>query len=715
MFPTLRSQDFVTEVHHINGKGHDAGVVYSEIQGSKYATSSSRALRKKMYPDGSGYYALTGGKLENLRTTTIEKVRAYHKKFYRPENLLLTITGRIEEDQLFEVIRPIEEKILKKMVDSEEYQRPWFGQLKPTGFDENYVFEHLFPDEDEDKAHVLVAWRLDNFISEDIPKLEAYELIFKYLTSSKVSPLEAEFVQSDDPLAAGVGFFSFKYSEPALGLKFANVPTNRTKEIIPRMEKVVKQVLAAGPSSFDLVRIQDYINTGLLKNLKENENSPHTFFPDATLLDKIYGTKPEHFKEYIVASQWSSAYLNKNASFWLDLIDEIFNRHHYIAVEGIPSLELSRNYTTAESKRIQEQIENLGEEGLERKAKELEEAVASQTLPGEEVLLSVPLGDVNKIQFRTFESINRTNNLNNSVDFSAIPMKVHVDDVKSSFVTMYIYLDLFGLNLTPEQRRYLPLFVDLWTKSPMIKNGTITDVDGVIKRYNKVLISFEMSQSHSYIKMGGQAELSKLSDAISFIHDRINYPYFTEDDLNKTINKRLNKGTPSASSIKSELLAGIYYNNETLDHYTNHLVQKNFLTKLSDKINDGDAASIIEDLYGLVKNISSSRNSFLHIAGNVQDMTETYGKTLDIFSNIFNKTESLPSQDLSERFVLKKESDYRNENKTGDQHVALGVDSTNSCYMSQTVMYNNTDWSLPEVIVLFLAHNYAHNLWSMQI
>ena len=75
LFPNLRKEDFATEVHHISGRGRsdisfvkskstdllsisvkpsqwlaalgdncddcrDAGVVYSEIQGSKYATSS---------------------------------------------------------------------------------------------------------------------------------------------------------------------------------------------------------------------------------------------------------------------------------------------------------------------------------------------------------------------------------------------------------------------------------------------------------------------------------------------------------------------------------------------------------------------------------------------------------------------------------------------------------------------------------------------------
>ena len=30
--PLLREEDFMTEVHHINGDGDDAGVVYSEMQ-----------------------------------------------------------------------------------------------------------------------------------------------------------------------------------------------------------------------------------------------------------------------------------------------------------------------------------------------------------------------------------------------------------------------------------------------------------------------------------------------------------------------------------------------------------------------------------------------------------------------------------------------------------------------------------------------------------
>ena len=32
LHPILRVQDFITEVHHVDGDGEDAGVVYSEMQ-----------------------------------------------------------------------------------------------------------------------------------------------------------------------------------------------------------------------------------------------------------------------------------------------------------------------------------------------------------------------------------------------------------------------------------------------------------------------------------------------------------------------------------------------------------------------------------------------------------------------------------------------------------------------------------------------------------
>ena len=44
LHPLLRKEDFMTEVHHINGDGDDAGVVYSEMQVIKYIIDNFKKL-----------------------------------------------------------------------------------------------------------------------------------------------------------------------------------------------------------------------------------------------------------------------------------------------------------------------------------------------------------------------------------------------------------------------------------------------------------------------------------------------------------------------------------------------------------------------------------------------------------------------------------------------------------------------------------------------
>ena len=77
--PLLYFQEagYVTEVHHVNSEGEDAGVVYCEMQGREN-TGFSRvhlALLRAMYPGRCGYKSETGGIMSNLRdSTSHEKV-----------------------------------------------------------------------------------------------------------------------------------------------------------------------------------------------------------------------------------------------------------------------------------------------------------------------------------------------------------------------------------------------------------------------------------------------------------------------------------------------------------------------------------------------------------------------------------------------------------------------------------------------------------------
>ena len=113
-------------------------------------------LAKKLYPN-SGYNVETGGYLQNLRNSTnIGKVRAYHKKYYRPENLVLTITGRIDEQELFETLKKTEEKVLRKRAQQElePFERPWQTPLEEINLAEDLVFEIEYPSDDETTGNI---------------------------------------------------------------------------------------------------------------------------------------------------------------------------------------------------------------------------------------------------------------------------------------------------------------------------------------------------------------------------------------------------------------------------------------------------------------------------------------------------------------------------------------------------------------------------------
>jgi Zn-dependent M16 (insulinase) family peptidase len=73
------STGYLTEVHHINGEGKDAGVVYSEMQGCQNQSGElmSLARQKLMYPPGSGYRSETGGLMEALRILDVQTIREY--------------------------------------------------------------------------------------------------------------------------------------------------------------------------------------------------------------------------------------------------------------------------------------------------------------------------------------------------------------------------------------------------------------------------------------------------------------------------------------------------------------------------------------------------------------------------------------------------------------------------------------------------------------
>ena len=76
---------------------------------------------------------------------------------YRPENLVLTITGRIDEQQLFQTLWKTEQKVLRrrKSEGCQEFKKPWQTPLQKLNLTEDYIYEIKYPSEDESLGKIL--------------------------------------------------------------------------------------------------------------------------------------------------------------------------------------------------------------------------------------------------------------------------------------------------------------------------------------------------------------------------------------------------------------------------------------------------------------------------------------------------------------------------------------------------------------------------------
>ena len=114
ILPTLTDEGCYTEVHHIDGEGNDAGVVYSEMQGVQNTGGEIMDIRARrlLYPEDVGFRYETGGLMENLRVLTADRIRAFHKEMYQPKNLCLVLVGEVNQGHLLQILDDFEETIL---------------------------------------------------------------------------------------------------------------------------------------------------------------------------------------------------------------------------------------------------------------------------------------------------------------------------------------------------------------------------------------------------------------------------------------------------------------------------------------------------------------------------------------------------------------------------------------------------------------------------
>ncbi|XP_071452193.1 uncharacterized protein C05D11.1-like [Hetaerina americana] len=627
LYPTLTDAGFVTEVHHITGEGEDAGVVYCETQGTENTGESlvHLAMLRALYPGHCGYKSQTGGVMKNLReSTTNVKVRKYHKEYYRPENLTVIITGQVKPDEVFRALAPVEESILSKG-ERGPFKRPWQSPVPPLEKSGDLLIE--FPNDDEDNGMVYVAWRGPSAVKE-LYKMCACSIILKYLTDTAVSPLQKAFVETPDPFANRVGYSLIENSECVLYLTFENVPLKKLSDVKVKLEEVLHGVLE-GNDGLDLERLHNVLRRHILEALSHMECSPHDSIAFMLVGDCIYGSTKEDLDHRLNQVDDMHLLLSEPKEFWLGLMRKYLVEAPSVVIRGVPSRRKREEMEEEEKKRIEAQRESLGVQGLAKKEKELTAATEENEKPPPEPLLrGIPIPSIASIHFHPINSFTSDKYfLHPNIDLAALPFRLHLDDLRTNFVYIFILMDTSQMEA--KMRPYLPLLLETLLESPMtFKNNEggewaksiTTGGDGAEEKFvghEEVVARLEAdtvsvathlgledtarftcgTYSHTAV-LALQVEPSKYSRGVEWARDILKATKLTPDRLRTIAAKMVNdvaKARRKGNSVTSALIRGLVYNKYSNFYSSGLMRQYKFLTKLLERLNHQPSGSNSSD------------------------------------------------------------------------------------------------------------------------
>ncbi|KAF9027171.1 hypothetical protein BGZ52_004433 [Haplosporangium bisporale] len=587
LYPTMTEAAYYTEVHNINGDGENAGVVYCEMQGRENSASSIMDLNRQriMYPENSGYRYETGGLMSCLRSLKAEKIRQYHRDYYRPDNLCLIVSGRVDHAKLLEALGPVEERIISKG-PLPPMKRPWVDSPQAPLMTKTTNTVLTFPSEDESMGEVAINWfgpPVTDFLG-----FQALDILETYLTDSAVAILKKEMVEIEDPYCTSVNFYTSQRIRIEIRLDFDSVPVEKLEEIEPKFFSILEKIATEG---FDMDRMAAVIKREKLKLLDRLETD-HMALAWPCLIHFLYGKKDDS----------DLAHATKQAD--------------------------------DEQKRIEKQREKLGEKKLEELEKELEKHRAQNDIPvPAEIFDNFPIPDVKGIEMikvvtghgqpnKTFD-----NEIQKHLDSDAahIPYFIEFDHIHSEFIEFTLFFT--STDLPAKLRPYLDIYFESFFSLPLVdrESGKEISFEEVVKLLDQDTVSRDcgvgvsgMFRQLALVVL--KTERAKYAEGIAWLQKMTWNTRFDADRL-KVITTKLLNDIPSqkrdGSRMAKACMDVIAYDHDDSNIASlNILKQAKFLPTVLKQL-ETEPQTVIKALTELREILTRPANIHIQVQGNI--------------------------------------------------------------------------------------------------
>ncbi|KAK5164100.1 uncharacterized protein LTR77_010191 [Saxophila tyrrhenica] len=629
--PTLTDAGYYTEVFHIDGKGHDAGVVYAEMQGvqNDQAELMQLGAQRLLYPEGNGFRYETGGMMEQLRVLTPDRIRAFHKEMYQPKNLCLVLTGEIDHKELLHILDDFEETIIDDVPDvNAPTKRPWIDSKPTPPLSQTTVERIKFPEEDESMGEIMVGY-LGPDCNDQLAN-GALAIVLSYLCGSSITVLENTLVEKEQ-LCSMIYYSTDTRPDVVIWFSLSAVATEKLGEVEQRFMSLLKETTA---KPLDMNYIADCIKR-YRRVIKMGAENAGRFFSTPAIEDFLFGHRDgrdlkalEDLKELDTLEGWSDKQ-------WRDFMSKWLADAKHVTILGEPSKELSEKITREEEARVKAQQERLGEEGLKKLADKLAEARAENDKPIPNSLLDkFPVPSPTSVHFISTTTARagkarKMGELDNNIqsiiekDDNDSPLFIHFEHMPSSFVR--IKLAMCTASVPLELKPLLTLYMMNVFATPVTREGKRMEFEELVLQLEKETVSYGVnvvSANSEMITIEFETEPEYYKSVIDWLRtllfDAIHDPKRLSSSLTKIL-ADIPEEKRSGSSMMAAVNQMILYERESSVRAQNTLSKALYLRRLK-KLLASNPDEVIAQFSQLCQSLHRPENFRIYVAADIEKL-----------------------------------------------------------------------------------------------
>ncbi|PLB34412.1 putative zinc metalloprotease [Aspergillus candidus] len=629
--PTLTDEGCYTEVHHIDGTGNDAGVVYSEMQGvqNNAAELMDLTARRLTYPPGVGFRYETGGMMEQLRVLSAERIREFHREMYQPRNLCLVITGEVDQANMLEVLDKFEDTILDVIPSPESpFKRPWVDSKQAPPLEKSVLSRVEFPEEDESFGEIEIRF-LGPDCSDPVQS-GALNVSLQYLAGSSASLLDNILVEKEQ-LASAVFYATDDHPSIEIRFTLTSVETEKLAEVEKRFFDVLKEAM---DKELDMRYLKECIDRQR-RTWKFSTESSASSFAEYAISDFLYGKRDGStmldvatLKEYDTLEQWKE-------TEWRSFIKKWISDAPHVTILGVPSTKMSDTLKQEEESRVAAQKKRLGEKGLKELADRLEKAKAEndKDIP-KEMLGKFEIPGIESIHFvesttaRSGEALKAGRPAHKAqqivdADGSDLPLFIHFEHIPSSFVQLSLLISAESVPV--HLRPLLSVYTEAFFNVPIKRDGKIISFEQVVVEMERDTVGYTMEGARTMgnsemLRISFQVEVEKYETAIAWLQE-ISWNSIFDVERLRAITSRLLSDVPDSKRNGDDMLAAVHvmvhYAPESIVRARSTLVKARYLKRIKRQLAD-EPDTVVARMEEIREAIFKPENMRLLVIGDLE-------------------------------------------------------------------------------------------------